>query len=62
MDLSATLGINFRGGRNFILKKFVELEEERLAERINTLDDLEEDDFLEDVNDFEEGGSLSLAF
>lgn len=39
-------------GRNFILKKFVEMEETELAKRINALDGLEDDAELED-DDFE---------
>lgn len=39
------------------LKKFVEM-----AERINALDDLEEDVFAEDDENFEECASLSLEF
>lgn len=44
LDLGATLGIKPRGGRNFMLKKFVEMEENEIADRINALDNLDEND------------------
>lgn len=55
MDLGATLGVKFRGGRNFNLKKFIKMEEEEIAGRINALESLDENDFMEEANDFEEG-------
>lgn len=54
------LGIECRGGRSFNLKKFVEMEEVEIAERINAPDDFE-DVVLEEDDDFEEGASLSLS-
>lgn len=39
LDLGTNLGINFRGGRNFLLKKFVDLEEKEIEDRIGALDD-----------------------
>lgn len=42
MDIGARLDIQFKEGRNFMLKKFVEMEEAELAEKINALDDFEE--------------------
>lgn len=62
MDLGARLGVSFKGGRNFILKTFVEMQEAELAERINALDDLEIYVDLEDDQNFKEGASLSLDF
>ncbi|KAG5538816.1 hypothetical protein RHGRI_019386 [Rhododendron griersonianum] len=62
LDLGHTLGIEIKGGRNYNLKKFVEMQEEELKERIHALDDFEEEEISEDDVDFEEGASLSLAF
>lgn len=36
------LGIKVRGGRNFILRKFVEMQEEEVKKIIHALDDLDE--------------------
>lgn len=36
------------------------MEEAEIAEMINALDNLEEGDFLEEDDDFEEGASLSM--
>lgn len=59
MDTSTVLGIHNRGGRNYNLKKFVELDEEGIAERERgQFAEREEDEF--DV--LEEGASLSLEF
>ncbi|KAI8531874.1 hypothetical protein RHMOL_Rhmol11G0169800 [Rhododendron molle] len=62
LDFGHRLGIEPRGGRNFLLRKFVEMQENELAERINALDDLEEEDDLEDLDDIEKRASLSLEF
>ncbi|KAI8553809.1 hypothetical protein RHMOL_Rhmol05G0044900 [Rhododendron molle] len=38
MYICTTLGIKFRRGRSFNLKKYIEMEEANLAERIDALD------------------------
>ncbi|KAG5552658.1 hypothetical protein RHGRI_010677 [Rhododendron griersonianum] len=60
MDVGARLGIHFKGGRNFMLKTLVEMQEAELAERIDALDDLENEFDLEDDVDPEDDASLSL--
>lgn len=62
MDIGARLGIQYKGGRNFMLKTLVEMQEAELAERIDALDDLENEFELEDDVDFKEDISLSLEF
>lgn len=45
-----------------MLKRFVEMQENELGDRINALDNLEEDVDFEDLDNIEEGASLSLEF
>lgn len=61
MDTGAKFGIEFRGGRRYTLKKFVEIQENEIAEQINALDDLD-DVVLEDDDGFEDDALLSLEF
>lgn len=62
MDIRAFVGIKFRGGRSFNLKKFVEIEEAEIADKINALDDVDEVGGWENDEDFEDNESLSLEF
>lgn len=61
LALKDSLGISLKGGRNFNLKKFVEMQEEEIADRGKAerescdLDDVEDEDL-------EDGASLSLEF
>ncbi|KAI8567720.1 hypothetical protein RHMOL_Rhmol02G0143500 [Rhododendron molle] len=48
LDVGKSLGIELKGGRNYNLKRFVEMQEEELKEMIHALDDFEEEDILED--------------
>ncbi|KAI8565401.1 hypothetical protein RHMOL_Rhmol03G0256100 [Rhododendron molle] len=50
------------GRRNFLLKKFVDMEEIEIAYRTGALDDLAVDDLLEEAIDFEKGDFLFLEF
>ncbi|KAI8571008.1 hypothetical protein RHMOL_Rhmol01G0083100 [Rhododendron molle] len=61
LDFGARLGIKLVGGRNFNLKKLVEMEEEKIADRENALRkyvELEEGEF----SDWEDNASISLEF
>ncbi|KAI8526053.1 hypothetical protein RHMOL_Rhmol13G0278800 [Rhododendron molle] len=60
--IASTLGIEVKGGKNYNLKKFVQMKEEELKEMIQALDDFEKENISEDDVGFEDGVSLFLAF
>lgn len=60
MDIATnSLGVKFYGGRVFILKKYMELQTDNIAEKeIDVFNESEDGDFAET----EDAGSLSLEF
>lgn len=62
LDIGKTLAIEIKGGKNYNLGRFIEMQEEELKERIHALDNFEEQDISEDDVNFEENASLSMAF
>ncbi|KAI8549630.1 hypothetical protein RHMOL_Rhmol06G0039700 [Rhododendron molle] len=62
LDMAPILGIEVKGERNYNLKRFVQMQEGELKEKIHALDNFEEEDNSEDDVDIKDDASLSLVF